>query len=140
MDALGREITPGDLVIYTGQKSSGFAVSVIKEVKASRVSLINPGYGPSRKEKDNVIVITEEQLINKMRASINLDADGMFRQQIWTRERDENGRPIYEHIEFTFEERLHDLTKGYIQLSRIIKQIPLEEYEPTPQEREKLKL
>jgi len=138
MDALGRELIPGELVIYTDPKSSGFSVTVVKNIKVNTVNLVNPGYGPSRKDKDNVIIITEEQLFTMMRKIVRPDIDGIVRERKYIR--NVNGEYIYENLEFTPEQKLDNLVRPYIQLSRMIKNVDLEEYEPTPEEREKLKI
>lgn len=138
MDALGRELIPGELVIYTDPKSSGFSVTVVKNVKVNTVNLVNPGYGPSRKEKDNVIIITEEQLVTMIRKIVRPDIDGIVRERKYIGLVD--GEYVYENLEFTPEQKLDNLVRPYIQLSRMIKNVDLEEYEPTPEEREKLKI
>ena len=73
-----------------------------------------------------------------IRKIVRPDIDGIVRERKYIGLVD--GEYVYENLEFTPEQKLDNLVRPYIQLSRMIKNVDLEEYEPTPEEREKLKI
>lgn len=139
MDALGQEIQPGDFVVYTSPRSSGFRITIVKTIGNSRIKLVDPSYGPSRKDLENIIVVTEEQLISMKRRGITINENGMVSVRDFIGYSRETGQYEYDEREVAPEERLAELVRPYIQLSKMVKGEALEgEYEPTPEELEKL--
>lgn len=127
MDFLGNDITPGSIVIMSGTKQSGFEFGIVERVTKGRVFLTS-SY-PSRKEKDNVIVITEEQLINSITSfwQNRADEDGNFVQRVWDRNAEPGGR--YVEVKTPAEEKAFNQYSSLIFESRRIKGEPLEEFE-----------
>jgi hypothetical protein len=134
MDFLGNEITPGSIILMSGTRSSGFSYGVVKKVGRGRVQLTSNW--PSRKDNDNVIVISEEQLIQGITASwmSRANENGMYVTQRYTGRRDENNRPIHETVETPIQDKIREQCAKYIRQSREIKGEPLGEYAPTLEE------
>lgn len=140
MDFLGNEIEPGAIVLYTGNKSSGFSFSVVKKVGKNRVGLTS-NY-PSRKDNDNIVIVTEEQLINSINASWEQRCpDGIHIKQNFLGYQNEAGhmqrhydtdagytRPIREQEEIPADEMARRQYSKLIIESRNIKGEPLGEY------------
>lgn len=127
MDFLGNEIVPGSIVIMSGTKQSGFEFGVVKRVSKGRVFLTS-GF-PSRKDKDNVVVVTEEQLINSITSFYQnkADEDGNYVQRVWNRNIE--GRGEYVETRTPVEEKAFNQYSSLIYESRKIKGEPLEEFE-----------
>jgi hypothetical protein len=129
MDFLGNEIQVGSIILMSGVKSSGFRFAVVTQIGRGRVKL--DSYHPSRKDNDNIVVITEEQLINSVNLSWNqrANADGNIVETHWTGRRDENGRGIYDTTIYTVADRAFKEYSEIIRTSRKLKGEPLGEYE-----------
>lgn len=124
MDALGKTITPGDIIIVSDSRTTAFDIAIVKAIKPSVVYLANR-YASIRKQKENTIVISEEQLIGFLTKNIT--------------ENLRNG--VYEiyihkmgHIAFELNEAIQNRTRFWIRISRTLKNIPLDGYEATTEE------
>ena len=130
MDALGQRISPGDIVATTESRLSGFNVEVVKRISANVVYLADR-WSTGRKFKENLIVISEEQLIGYITKIFtnNQSVEGMVNEY------DNN---VGRYVDVPLADAIYMEVRKVLQTSRTIKNIPLGEYEPTELEKKAL--
>jgi len=127
-DAIGQKITPGDIVLYTNNSSSGYDIAIVKKLGKGNTVTLTSSY-PSRKDRENIIVISEEKLISYFREMFTRntqDAEGLVAYNEYNAETDR-----YQVINLPIEDVIQKRARNFIHQHRIIKGIPFGLYEPT---------
>ena len=103
-DFLGRELVPGDIIIFNTGQSNDIFYGVVYKFGKGTVYYTNGGWSTKRKNIDTVIKITEQELID-------------CRVYGWDRDK--------------WTDDINDNKIRAIRMSRIIKEIDLGDYEIT---------
>lgn len=128
MDFLGNNLEPGSIVLMSGTRASGFNFGVISKIGRGRVQLVSCYY--SRKDVDNIVVVTEEQYIHSITQKWikQANAEGNIVRRIKPA-----GMEIQEITTPAIELAYKEYSK-VILISRRLRGVPLEEYEQTLEE------